>query len=269
MASNVSQNIVPSLWSSANDDVLFEFSFNPYIIDSIVTDSGNVKINLQNDFDVTPIVGEYIYINSNVYVGTYKILTVTGTSSVTIDLAYISGITSNTYYCYHLRVPVFTFYKGFLLFEGAEDFSDNLPYTKVIDIKPSILYNTTTGIPYILINLKGSVNYIFNIESNTEADGVNFVMFNAIRLIWDGHNTLANGIYDFNLVLNSAISNEDLNLDYVSGCIYLLPIDKPLVSTSGTNFYSIFELVPFSDVIPFPVGMYPVIHKFINGVKQW
>jgi len=120
----------------------------------------------------------------------------------------------------------------------------------------------------LLINLKGSVNYIFNIESNTVANSVDFGMFNAIRLTWDGYNTLANGIYDFNLVLNSAISNEDLNLNYVSGCIYLLPIDKPLISTSGTNFYSIFELVPLSDVIPFPVGMYPVIHKFINGVKQ-
>lgn len=267
MASNVSQNIVPSLWSSANDDVLFEFSFNSYIIDSIVTDSGNVKINLQNDFDVTPVIGEYIYINSNVYVGTYKILTVTGTSSVTIDLAYISGITSNTYYCYHLRVPVFSFYKGFLPGEGAEDFPDMLPYTKVIDIKPSILYSTTTGLPYLPINLKGAVNYIFDIESNTITDSVDFSMFNAIRLVWDGYNTIA-GLVDHNLILNSSITNDDLILNYTSGTKYLLPIDKPLIATSGTNIYSIFELVPYNIAFPIPVGMYPVIHKFINGVKQ-
>lgn len=269
MASNVSQNIVPSLWSSANDDVLFEFSFNSYIIDSIVTDSGNVKINLQNDFDVTPVIGEYIYINSNVYVGTYKILTVTGTSSVTIDLDYISSITSNTYYCYHLRVPVFSFYKGLNPGEGGANFSNELPYTKVIDIKPSVKYSTTTGLPYLPINLKGAVNYIFDINPNTVANSIDFSMFNAIRLTWDSISTEANSIFDFNLILNSSITNDDLTLNYTSGTKYLIPIDKPLIATSGTNIYSIFELVPYNIAFPIPIGMYPVIHKFINGVKQW
>lgn len=279
MASNVSQNIVPSLWSSANDDVLFEFSFNSYIIDSIVTDSGNVKINLQNDFDVTPVIGEYIYINSNVYVGTYKILTVTGTSSVTIDLDYISGITSNTYYCYHLRVPTFSFYKGLNPGEGGANFSNELPYTKVIDIKPSVKYSTTTGIPYLSINLKGSVNYIFNIVPNTVANSIDFSMFNAIRLTWDGLQTVQNDTptaerYYF-LVLNSSITNEELNYKYVSvttttslvnnGYTYLVPTDKPQIPSQGTAFFTAFnlyiELLVFAECLP-------IVHKFVNGVKQ-
>ena len=268
MASNVSQNIVPSLWSSANDDVLFEFSFNPYLITDTINDSGKVRVTLFVDFDVLPIVGEYIYINSNVYVGTYKILTVTSSAIVTLDLDYTSAITVDTYYCYHLRVPVFSFYKGFLPLEGAEDFSDNLPYTKVIDIKPSVKYSTTTGIPYLPINLKGSVNYIFNIVTNTVANSIDFSMFNAIRLTWDSISTEANSIFDFNLILNSSITNDDLTLNYTSGTKYLIPIDKPLIATSGTNIYSIFELVPYNIAFPIPIGMYPVIHKFINGVKQ-
>ena len=268
MASNVSQNIVPSLWSSANDDVLFEFSFNPYLITDTINDSGKVRVTLFVDFDVLPIVGEYIYINSNVYVGTYKILTVTSNDIVTLDVDYTSAITVNTYYCYHLRVPTFSFYKGFLPLEGAEDFSDNLPYTKVIDIKPSVKYSTTTGIPYLPINLKGSVNYIFNIVTNTAANSIDFSMFNAIRLTWDSISTEANSIFDFNLILNSSITNDDLTLNYTSGTKYLIPIDKPLIATSGTNIYSIFELVPYNIAFPIPIGMYPVIHKFINGVKQ-
>lgn len=268
MASNVSQNIVPSLWSSANDDVEFEFSFNPYLMTDTTNTGGNVRITLFSVFDITPVVGEYIYINSNLYVGTYKILTVISNAIVVIDLAYTSTITVDTYYCYHLRVPVFSFYKGFLPGEGAEDFTDMLPYTKVIDIKPSVKYSTTTGIPYLPINLKGSVNYIFDIESNTITDSVDFSMFNAIRLTWDGYNTLANDLYDYNLILNSSITNDDLILNYTSGTKYLLPIDKPLIATSGTNIYSIFELVPYNIAFPIPIGMYPVIHKFINGVKQ-
>lgn len=279
MASNVSQNIVPSLWSSANDDVLFEFSFNPYIIDSIVTDSGNVKINLMYDFDVTPIVGEYIYINSNVYVGTYKILTVTGTSSVTIDLDYISSITSNTYYCYHLRVPVFSFYKGLNPGEGGANFSNELPYTKVIDIKPSVKYSTTTGLPYLPINLKGSVNYIFNIVTNTVANSIDFSMFNAIRLTWDGLQTVQNDKpsyeRDYFLVLNSSITNDELNYKYVSattttllvnnGYTYLIPTDKPSIPSQGTAFFSAFnfyiEILVFAECLP-------IVHKFVNGIKQ-
>jgi hypothetical protein len=261
MASNVSQNIVPSFWSSANDDVLFEFSFNPYIIDSINNASGKVEINLQLDFDVTPVIGEYIYINSNVYVGTYKILSVTSTSQVTIDLTYVSGITSYTYFCYHLRVPTFSFYKGFNTAIYNNSFANNLPYTKVIDIKPSVLYNSATGIPYLSINLKGSVKYIFNILPNTVANSVDFSMFNAIRLIWDGYNTIFSSYFDYNLVLNSSITNDELIETYVGGGVYFLPIDKPLISTQGVSFATIMG-------DPFVTGEFPVLHKFINGVKQ-
>lgn len=255
MASNVSQNIVPSFWSSANDDVLFEFSFNPYIIDSINNASGKVEINLQLDFDVTPVIGEYVYINSNVYVGTYKILSVTGTSQVTIDLTYVSGITSYTYFCYHLRVPTFSFYKGF---NGSEDFPGELPYTKVIDIKPSVLYNSTTGIPYLSINLKGSVKYIFNILPNTVANSTDFSMFNAIRLTWDSNSTISGEPFDYNLVLNSSITNDELIQNFTVQGKYLLPINKPLIPTSGIAFCTTFIFG----------SKFPTIHKFINGVKQ-
>lgn len=258
MASNIAQNTIPPLWSSANDDVIYNFSFNPYAIDSVTDDGGNASINLQIDFDVTPVPGEYIYILSNVYIGTFKILSVAGTSAVTIDTAYISNITSNLYNCYHLRVPVFSFYKGFKI---GEEFPTDLPYTKVVDIKPSVLYDNS-GLPYLEINVKGLTKRMFKIVSNTVANSVDFSMFNAIRLVWDGISTIKTASYiDYTLVLNSAITTEELTLNYLAGGIYLNPIDAKLAASSGVTFGSIFEGF-FSEI------QYPVVHKFINGVKQ-
>jgi hypothetical protein len=255
MASNVSQNIVPSFWSSANDDVIYTFTFNGYAIDSVTNDGGYAKINLFYDFDVLPIIGDQIYISGSVYDGVFKILTVTGTSSVTINTPYVSSITSNLYNCYHLRVPTFSFYKGF---NGIEDFPGELPYTKVIDIKPSVLYNSTTGIPYLSINLKGSVKYIFNILPNTVANSTDFSMFNAIRLTWDSNSTISGEAFDYNLILNSSITNDELIQNFTVQGKYLLPINKPLIPTNGLAFCTAFIYG----------SKFPTIHKFINGVKQ-
>lgn len=255
MASNLTQDTVPYIWVSANDDVIYTFSFNPYLIDQVYTDAGNLQISLANDFDVTPIVGEYIYIQSNVYNGTYKILSVTGTSFATVDTPYISTITSNTYFCYHLRVPTFSVYKGF---DTGESYETELPYTKLVDIKPSVVYSETTGLPYIEINLKAYTKRMFTITSNTVANSIDYSMFNAVRITWDGITTFAGSTVIFNFVLNSAITNEEL-LYAISYGVPLYPISKPLVSTSGTSFYTVIDIV---------TSGVPRVIKYINGVKQ-
>lgn len=270
MASNISQNTIPSLWSSANDDVIYNFSFNTYAIDSITDDGGNAKINLQNEFDVVPVPGEYIYILSNVYVGTFKILTVAGDSSVTIDTPYISSISSNVYNCYHLRVPVFSFYKGF---KTGEEFPSDLPYTKVVDLKPSVLYDTS-GLPYLEINVKGLTKRLFKIVSNTVANSTDFSMFNAIRIIWDNISTILENNVEYNLVCNCALTNEDLIENYTSVGLYnpfnssvryLQPVDKPFIATQGVTFASAFAFVVINIIT---AEAFPVVFKFINGVKQ-
>jgi len=254
MASNVTQDIVPSFWSSANDDVLFTFSFNQMTVSVVANSGGNAQIVTSAAFDILPVAGEYIYITSNVYIGTFKILSVAGSNAVNIDTTYISNITGAAY-CYHLRVPTFSFYKGF---DGSEDFPGELPYTKVIDIKPSVLYNSTTGIPYLSINLKGSVKYIFNILPNTVANSTDFSMFNAIRLTWDSNSTISGEAFDYNLILNSSITNDELIENFTVQGKYLLPINKPLIPTSGLAFCTTFIFG----------SKFPTIHKFINGVKQ-
>lgn len=270
MASNVTQNTIPGLWSSANDDVIYNFTFNQYSIDSVQDNGGNARVHLQNEFDVIPVPGEYIYILSNVYIGTFKILSVVGDSVVTIDTTYISTISSNVYNCYHLRVPVFSFYKGF---KSGEQFPSDLPYTKVVDIKPSILYDEL-GLPYLEINVKGLTRRLFTIAPNTVANSTDFSMFNAIRFIWDGISTIQKTGMEWNLVCNCAITTDELIESYTSvgkyntldaSVMYLQPIDKPFIATQGVTFASAFSLVVINLLV---VEIYPVVFKFINGVKQ-
>ena len=103
MATNITQESCPNTWSSTADDIIYTFTFNGYAIDSVTNNGGYARINLFYDFDVLPIIGDQIYINGSVYSGVFKILTVTGTSLVTINTPYVSSITSNLYNCYHLQ----------------------------------------------------------------------------------------------------------------------------------------------------------------------
>ena len=58
------------------------------LVDSINNRDGYARINLLYDFDSTPKVGEYVYIDSTVYSGYTMIKNVISTSSVVIDIAY-------------------------------------------------------------------------------------------------------------------------------------------------------------------------------------
>ena len=46
MATNIAQQSVPSYWTSSNDNIVYEFSFTAYAIDSITNDGGYAKVNL-------------------------------------------------------------------------------------------------------------------------------------------------------------------------------------------------------------------------------
>lgn len=256
MATNITQRTLPPFWASAADNAIFEFDFKPLLMNGIGDDGGNAYILLFGVFDVIPVMGEYIYIASPSYTGTYKILDVSGSNIVTLDTPYITTITADTYYCYHLRVPLFSFYKGHL---PGEAFPSDLPYTKVIDIKPSILYEVN-GLPYLKINLKGVNKYLFTIAESTTANDIDFSVFNAIRLSWDGVTTVFSTEHDFTYVLNSAITNEEL-LEKVGIGFYLCNTDKPLISKSGVSFATYFYE-------PSVNGNFPTIHKFLNGILQ-
>jgi len=252
MASNVSQRTVPYYWCSANDDVIYEFDFEYQSIDTATNSSGNTKIDLlSGPFSVTPIVGQYVYIDNDIYRGTHKILSVVAADSFVIDAPYGGALTllSN---CYFLRVPIFSLYKGF---KGGETYPTDLPYTKVADIKPSVLYDSG-GLPYISINVKGLTRKMFTIVANTVANSTDFSVFNAIRIEWDGLST-SGTTFDYSLVLNCAITNDALQKNFIGYGLYCTPINKPLISTIGVTFVTYLSS-----------NEYPVVKKYLNGVEQ-
>lgn len=266
MASNVIQRSVPYIWSSANDDIIFEFDFSPFAIDSITDNSGFAKITLlSGNFDPLPIPGEKIFIDSGIYNGTHTIRSVINDTTIVLFTEFIGTVTSNAHIVYHLRIPVFNFYKGFTDVEFAPD---DLPFELVVPIVPSIIYDGNV-IPYISINVKAITSRMFKPQPFTPTDtipaNIDFNIFNVIRFRWDDQETVMLNGEGYARVLYSAITNYELRLEYLQNGKYLVPTDKPIIPTSGAAFFSYLE-IRISGALVLNPG-YPVVHKFVDGVR--
>lgn len=252
MATNITQDTVPYIWTSANDDIIYTFTFKQKGTFAISDDgNGFCEIVLISPLDVTPSVGDYVFLDNPNYFDSYRIKSITSSSQFVLDTAYIAPIVVYTT-LRHLRVPVFSLYKGFKSLEGLYPL---LPYTLVNTMKPIVLYDESR-LPYIEINVGSSTQYMFDITSLVDANEIDTNIFSPIRLEYDGVTTVyLTSVQEYTLVLNSAITNDEL-LEYIAGGYYLTPIDKPLIGTKGITFAS-----------QFTVGeTYPKLRKYINGV---
>jgi len=234
MATNITQNTVPELWQSANDDVIYTFDFKQYEISLFTNSGGYLKLNVSPNFDVLPVVGEYIFIDNLAYFGTHKITTVNAINEIIVDTPYVAPTVAVSY-VRHLRVPTFSLYKGF---KGSEAYHSDLPYTLVSTIKPSIFYDSN-ALPYISLNIRGLVSRIFETGFTIENGAYDFSMFNAIRLEWDSTSTtLPSTAYSY--VLNCAISTAELLLKQSTG-LYLSPIGTPYIYSKGLTILTYMD----------------------------
>lgn len=224
MASNIYNSLTPSVWSSAYDDIQFEFSFKTYSIVSANSTSpyGWAELTVYPNFDVTPVVNDNIYISVGIYAGYHKVISATS-SSVTIDVLYSGNQTIGN--IEHLRVPLFTLYKGFRAFES---FPNELPYTSVNSFIP--LYN---GDRKIKINLRGLLQTIFSIGEPPITSSFAFSTFNAYRLAFDTELT------NIRYVLNAGIDSTELYESYINGN-YMNEF-KPLKFGCGITFATKFK----------------------------
>lgn len=256
MASNVSQRATPNLWTSAGDDVIYTFDFEKIAVLAFSNNAGFLRVQMINGFSFSPSVGDLLFIDNPSFFGTHKIKSDDGAYTYTTETAYVTP-TAGGSYVYNLRVPDFYFYKGFKQVEGANNYAAR-PIELVSIIKPSIIFDSNT-LPYLSINVKGLVSRSFEIEENTSANSTDYSAFIAARLEWDGLSTVCvPSTYDYNLILNSAITNDEL-LDKIGGGFYLIPIDKPLIANSGVSFITWFGSKG---------EIYPILQKYINGVLQ-
>lgn len=253
MASNISQDTLPFLWSSSNDDIIYRFIFNQKGVFGIADDgNGFCEIILISSLDVSPLIGDYVFLDNPTYFGTFKIKTVTSSSQFILDTPYLAPTVVYTT-LRHLRIPSFSLYKGFKPLEGL---SPLLPYEFISEVKPSVLYDSNS-IPYLSINVKGLVSKIFNVDFFGDSNEIDTSVFYPIRFSWDTETTTYDVSQEYTFVLNCAISNYEL-LNKIAGGFYLTPIDKPLIDSQGITFATEFTIIE----------TYPRVRKFINGVKQ-
>lgn len=232
MATNLTLSQQPAqLWNSAYSDITFVFDFKSYLISSISEQivssvgTGYAQITISNTWDINPVKNEYVFIDSGSYTGIHRVLSSTS-SSVIIDFDYSIAL-SGTVYIKSLRLPQFTLYKGF---QSDESFPDALPYTLVTNFTYSFNQNIQ-----IEINIKGLVQKIFEIQAPNIYQDYDFSVFNAVRLSWDGEETV------YFLVLNSSIPTSELNAKYVSGALPLTNVDEPLLFGCGNTFLTVFD----------------------------
>ena len=237
MATNIKLVTEPVLWNSAYDDIEFVFEFKQYNISTAVSTSpyGYAQINTSINFDITPQAGEYVYISTGIYAGTHKVISATS-SSVTIDFAYAGNQTTG--YVEHLRVPTFSFYKGF---RNTETFPAQLPYTLVNTFVPQ-----RNGNRQISINLFGLINNIFEVVPPSITSDYAYDIFNAFRLTYDTE------ITPIKYVLNSTIDTTTLNQYYVNTGAYLCP-EKPVKWSCGVSFMVRFK------------GGFPLLELYQDG----
>lgn len=266
MASNVIQRSVPYIWSSANDDIIFEFDFKPYLINGVQDDgNGDLEVTLFSALDVIPVVGEKIFVNAPNYSGTYTIKSILSNIVFVLDTPFTTPIDVDTYDLFHLRIPIFNFYKGFTDVEFAPD---DLPFELVVPIVPSIIYDGNV-IPYISINVKAITSRMFKPQPFTPTDtipaNIDFNIFNVIRFRWDDQEIVMPNGEGYARILYSAITNDELRLEYLQNGKYLVPTNKPIIPTSGAAFFSYLE-IRISGALVLNPG-YPVVHKFVDGVR--
>ena len=245
MPTNVIINSLPENWSSAYDDIPVIFDFVGYSITGVdeqisgSVGTGKAEITISGTWDISPIVNQYVYIDSGTYLGLHKVLD-SSSYTVVIDVNYT--INQTTGVIKSLRIPTFQLYKGF---KPVEIFPDRLPYTLVTQFVP--IFNDNIQIE---INLKGLLQSIFTIEPPDITTDYDFSVFNAWRLSWDVDN-----VTEIRYVLNSSIPTDELNELYVAGNRYLTNTEQPLLWGCGVSFMTLFY------------NGYPKLEIYGNGVQ--
>jgi hypothetical protein len=248
LASNVYLTGAPSqLWNSAYSDTIFVFDFVEYVVTNIQEQivssvgTGYAQITINENWDINPVKNEYVYINAGAYYGIHRVLS-SSNNTIVINVNYTTSLPANDIVIIkHLRLPQFNLYKGF---KNDEQFIDILFYEKVATFTYSFNKNYQ-----IEINIKGLIQKIFQIEPPSLINDFDYSVFNAVRLTWDGEETI------YYLILNTSIPTNELNSKYVSGGIPLTNINEPIIWGCGNTFMTIFD------------SGYPKLNIY-NGITQ-
>jgi len=195
----------PQRWVSAHSAINFTFGY--VFPDAIVTPSIGepyAVLSFTSDGIIHQAAGEYVYITAGVYKGLHKIRTVYASYQYQLETLFTVIQVEGSVNLSPLPAT-FQIYAGY----QSGVLASVLPYTKVAEFKPE---NNAQGL--LQVNISGYVNKLFDVinSNDTTLVGAIYVyhnLFTPIDLLADG------AIISSHLVLNAAITTEELNRDYV------------------------------------------------------
>ena len=203
----------PFQWFSAHREAKFTFDFESIELDGtlawLLEDIDTSKMCLVYTgtvFSETPLVGDFIYVDSGEYKGYHLITdfdTVTGFFKVLTDTDYTIDQTAGN--VKNITSHVFEIYSGY----STGDLATLLPYTQIAEFRSEA---NVDG--FLEVNISGYVNKIFDVINSNDTVTVGAVevyynTFNRITVLMDGF------IFSTHYALNSAIDQFELNRDYV------------------------------------------------------
>lgn len=225
----------PDPWSSVHRPVDFGFSFYNKAA-TITTDPTGLKISTTSDMDITNKVDDLIFIESGIYKGAHKILSLTNQSIFVVEGTFTANSSSDVL---NLFVPEFSILSGHL--PGLDPYPIELPQELFVSFIPEFNIDFQ-----VAVNLSGYLKSIFKIIPPV-SDGIDFGLFNKFRLLlqyevgrWFADSTNArNFVYGGYNVLNSSIKTSVLNANYLNSNTYLSPsFPYPFLFTCGKTILS-------------------------------
>ena len=214
-------------WSSVHRPIEFTYDYQSRNIVSITNDGGYAKVIVNAVYTDTPLVGNWLSLNSTLsgaYDGNHKIKIVNSTTSFTLETPYTTGstLTGSSKFIY---LPEVKIYAGY---DTGETYDTELPSFLVATFTPR---NSPSN--NVKIDVSGYLKGIF--EITPPSDGIDFTSWNRFRLFIDGDYSP-----DY-YVINSAIEQEDLNKYYVKTGRFLtdydafkgLPLNRQFVQSCG------------------------------------
>lgn len=194
----------PFYWVSAHRPVEFTLDYElVFPIDYVVGSNGFAVFIFTGDGVNSLSVGQYLYVDSGIYKGYHKVTELLfanwyKTETLYTDTQYGGNLT-------FIQDKVFTIYSGY----DTGPLASLLPYTLIATFKPEPNIDGQ-----LVVNISGYINKIFDVINSIEtttigANDVYYNLFNKIKIFIDD-------VYlSEHMVLNSAITSLELNMNYV------------------------------------------------------
>ena len=194
----------PFFWVSAHREIVFRFNYiYHYTVQVVYNQDGNAMFQFADDGIHYQSVGDYIWIDSGIYKGYHRIISIPVPFIYETSSPYIGTATGAQ--LWYVENSLFTIYSGY----SSGFLSSLLPYTLIATFRPEPNLDGE-----LIVDVSGYVNKIFDtLNSNLHTD---FFGYDVYYNLFNHIDVLVNGVVvSSHAVLNASITSLELNRDYV------------------------------------------------------